>query len=198
MKRLILAFVVLAAVLPAVALAGTWNIDPVHSSVGFKIRHFFTKVGGTFTDYAGTIEFDPENPEAAKVKITIQAASINTNNEKRDGHLQSEDFFWVEKNPELTFRSTKVTKKGDGFLVEGLLTMRGVEKTVVLEAEFLGAGPDGWGGTRAGFTASTKVNRKDWGINWNKTLDQGGTVLSDDVTINLEIESILQEDKPGE
>jgi polyisoprenoid-binding protein YceI len=154
MKRLILAFVVLAAVLPAVALAGTWNIDPVHSSVGFKIRHFFTKVG--------------------------------------------EDFFWVEKNPELTFRSTKVTKKGDGFLVEGLLTMRGVEKTVVLEAEFLGAGPDGWGGTRAGFTASTKVNRKDWGINWNKTLDQGGTVLSDDVTINLEIESILQEDKPGE
>jgi polyisoprenoid-binding protein YceI len=167
--------------------------------VGFKVRHFFSNVPGQFNTFEGKISFDPEQPEAGSVEVLIQASSVDTNNEKRDGHLQSQDFFWVEKHPELTFKSTKVEAKDDGSLhVTGMLGMRGVENEVVLEGEFLGAGPDGWGGTRAGFTASTKVNRKDWGIEWNKALDQGGAVLGDEVTIQLDIEAVLQTEPVGE
>jgi len=195
MKRLLIAFSALSLLLlPVAGLAATWEIDPSHSNVGFKVRHFFSNVPGQFTEFEGTIAFDPEQPEAGSVEVLIQASSVDTDNEKRDGHLQSEDFFWVEKHPELSFRSSRVEAKDDGsLLVTGLLSMRGVEKEVVLEAEFLGAGPDGWGGTRAGFTASTQVNRKDWGIEWNKALDHGGAMLGDDVTIQLDIEAVLQE-----
>ncbi len=199
MKR-VLTSALLAAVLltPTLAVAATWNVDPSHSAVTFKVRHFFSKVPGQFTTFSGVIEFDPEKPEAASVNVTIDAASINTNNEKRDGHLQSEDFFWVEKHPELTFKSTKVEAKGDRLHITGMLSMRGVEKEVVLEAEFLGAGPDAWGGTRAGFTATTTVNRKDFGIEWNKILDKGGSMLGDDVAISLEIEATLHTEETGE
>jgi len=200
MKRLVPASILIALALPGIALAGAWKIDPAHSSVGFKIRHFFSKVPGAFTEFGGTIEFDPEKPEEAKVEVVIQAASIDTDHEKRDGHLRSEDFFWAEEHPEITFTSTAVKageEKGT-YLIEGLLSMRGVEKPVTLKAEFLGAGPDAWGGTRAGFTAAAEINRKEWNIEWNQVLDQGGAMLGDDVAINLEIEAVLQKEESGE
>jgi len=128
----------------------------------------------------------------------IQAASVDTDNERRDGHLQSEDFFFVEQHPEITFTSTGVTPTEDGLRVEGLLKMRGIEKPVVLETTFLGAGPDSWGGTRAGFSASTTINRKEWDINWNKALDQGGAMLGDDVAIVLDVEAVLAQEESVE
>ena len=198
MKRIILPLALAIMVLPAIALAGTWNIDPVHSSVGFQVRHMFSKVNGNFAEYSGTIHSDPDNLQNSSVEVVIAAASVNTNNEKRDGHLQGEDFFWVEKNPEITFKSTKVTRKGDMLMVEGLLTMRGKENPVVLEAEFLGSGADAWGNNRGGFSATTKVDRKEWDITYNKTLDKGGALLGDEVTITLEISAVLETEDAGE
>jgi polyisoprenoid-binding protein YceI len=184
----------LGMVAPPVVSAATWKIDTSHSNVGFKVRHFFSKVPGTFTQWEGTVVFDRENPVATEVQVTIDASSIDTGNEKRDTHLRGEDFFWTEEHPELTFQSSRVEETADGYRLHGLLGMRGVENPVVLNAKFLGAGPDGWGGTRAGFVATTTVNRKDWGINWNKALDQGGTVLSDDVEITIDLEAVLVEE----
>lgn len=198
MKR-ILTLLVLAALtaLPAASWAGSWDIDTSHSGVTFKVRHFFTKVPGKFTDFGGSIVFDPAKPEAASVQVTINAKSIDTEHEKRDAHLNSEDFFFTEQHPQITFKSTKVAKQGDLFMVDGLLTMRGVEKPVTLSTEFLGAGPDGFGGTRAGFTATTTINRKDFGINWNRTLDQGGVMLGDEVEVTLEIEAVEKQEEGG-
>ena len=197
MKRLMSLVVASMFLVPAAAEAATWEIDPSHSNVQFKVRHFFTKVGGEFNTFSGTIEFDPKKPENLSVAVTIDPASVDTNNEKRDWHLRSEDFFWVEEHPEMTFTSTKATQKDGKLWVEGMLNMRGVEKPVTLEAEFLGAGPDAWGGTRAGFTATGKLNRKDFGINWNKTLDTGA-MLGDEVEIILEIEAIQKAAAEGE
>ncbi len=198
MKRIILPLALAIMALPAAALAGTWDIDPVHSSVGFQIRHMFSRVNGSFTEYSGTINYDPDNPENLSIEVVILAASITTNNEKRDGHLRSEEFFWVEEHPEITFKSTKVTKKGDMLMIEGLLTMRGKENPAVLEAEFLGSGMDAWGNNRGGFSATTKVDRKKWGITYNKTLDKGGALLGDEVTITLEISAVLQVEESEE
>ena len=199
MKSL-LALIALVGVLavPAASQAGTWNIDASHSNVDFKIRHFFSKVGGSFNEFAGVVHFDPADVAATSAEVTIQAASIDTANEKRDGHLQSEDFFFVEQHPTITFKSTGVTTGDDDnhFQLQGLLTMRGVEKPVTLDVEFLGAGPDAWGNTRAGFTATTTLNRKDWNIEWNKTLDTGSVMLGDDVEITLELETVME--KPAE
>ena len=181
-----------------VAAAGTWNIDANHSSVGFKVRHFFSKVTGEFTNFSGTVDFGPDNMENTKVSVEIDAASVNTNSEKRDGHLQSDDFFAVETHPTLTFTSTSFKKGEDGWVMEGLLTMRGVEKQVSLNVEFLGSGPNGWGGQTAGFSATGKLNRKDFGVSWNKVLDTGGTVLSDEVEFSIEIEAVEATEESGE
>jgi polyisoprenoid-binding protein YceI len=179
------------------AAPSTWTIDPNHSQVGFSIRHFFSKVPGNFTKFSGAIVYDAEKPAASSVKAEIEASSINTNNEKRDNHLRSEDFFFVEKYPTITFESTKVTKVGEGkLLVEGNLTMRGVTKPTSLDVTFLGAGPALGGDQRAGFEASTKVNRKDFNILWNKALDHGGTMLGDDVEITIAIEGVLRSAEP--
>ena len=173
----------------AQAAPATYAIDTNHSNVGFSVRHFFSQVPGNFTKFTGTIVYDPAKPAESTVKAEIDPSSINTRNEKRDGHLKSEDFFFVEKYPTLTFESTKVTAAGEGKLkVDGNLTMRGVTKPVTLDVTYLGSGNTG-NGVKAGFTAVTKVNRKDFGINWNKVLDQGGTMLSDDVEIRLDIEA---------
>ena len=176
------------------AEATQWKIDGAHSVAGFEIRHIFTKVPGRFTDVAGTIVFDEKDPSKASVEATIQARSIFTSNEKRDNHLRSADFFDVEKFPTLTFKSTKVTPGPDKTLkVEGDLTIKGVTKKVVLDAAFLGSGDFGIGGNKmsvkAGFEARTKIDRKDYGIVWNKTLDAGGTLLGDNVDIVLTIEA---------
>ena len=166
--------------------------------MGFSIRHFFSKVPGQFKDFSGTIVMDEKSPPASSVEVTIQAASISTDNERRDAHLRSPDFFDVDTFPTLTFKSTKVAPAGkDKVKIAGDLTMRGVTKTVVLDVEFLGMGQVGIGGqsmgTKAGFDATTTVNRKDFGINWNKTLDQGGLMLGDDVAISLHVEANLKQ-----
>jgi len=174
----------------AQAAPTTWTIDPNHSNVTFTIRHFFSKVTGSFTKFSGSVVYDPANPAASSAKAEIDAASINTSNDRRDGHLRSPDFFDVAKYPALTFESTKVTADGSKLKIEGNLTMHGVTKPVTLEGEFLGAGP-AMGGQRAGFEASTKVDRKDFGIVWNKVVDQG-TMLGDDVEIRLAIEGATE------
>jgi polyisoprenoid-binding protein YceI len=176
----------------ALAAPQVYDIDPSHSRVEFTIRHMFSKVTGNFGTFKGTVTYDAANPAASSVTAEIDASSIDTNNEKRDGHLKSPDFFDAAKYPTLTFTSTKVTPAAEGKLkVEGNLTIHGVTKLVVLEAAFLGAGPGLDGVTRAGFEGETKVDRKDYGIVWNKALDQGGTLLGDDVQINLEVEAVL-------
>ncbi|HZI89432.1 MAG TPA: YceI family protein [Candidatus Polarisedimenticolia bacterium] len=187
-STLLLGSLLLAA--PALAAPQTYDIDPVHSRVEFTIRHLFSKVTGNFGAFKGTILYDPASPASSSVKAEIDASSIDTNNDRRDGHLKSPDFFDVAKYPTLTFASTKVTPAGEGkFKIQGVLTMRGVSKPVTLDASFLGAGPGMDGVPHAGFEATTKVDRKDYGILWNKALDQGGTLLGDDVSINLEIEA---------
>jgi polyisoprenoid-binding protein YceI len=168
----------------------TWNIDTNHSSVDFSVRHLFSKVPGKFTKFSGTIVYDPAKPAASSVKAEIDASTINTANERRDKHLKSEDFFDVAKYPTLTFESTKVTPNGENKLkVDGNLTMHGVTKPVVLDVSFLGSGPGPQGGQVSGFEAVTKVNRKDFNIIWNRNLDQGGTLLGEDVEIRLNVEA---------
>ena len=177
--------------LPALAAPQAYEIDPVHSRVEFTIRHMFSKVTGNFGAFKGTIKYDAAAPAASTTSVEIDASSIDTNNDRRDAHLKSADFFDVAKFPTLTFTSGKVTAGEEGkFKVEGTLTMHGISKPVVLDASFLGAGPGMDGAMRAGFEAVTKVDRKDYGIIWNKALDQGSTLLGDEVTINLEIEAV--------
>lgn len=179
----------------AFAAPAKYAIDKTHTEVGFDVRHFFTKVHGRFNDFQATILFDEKDPSKISVDASAVTASISTDNEKRDGHLRSADFFDAEKYPALTFKSTKVTANGKNkYKIAGDLTMRGVTKPVVFDAEFLGAGATGMG-TKAGFAATAVVNRKDFGINWNKALDNGGMVLSDDVTlvINLEANQVKEE-----
>ena len=185
----------------ASAAPKTFVFDRSHSEVGFNVRHFFSKVHGRFENYSGTLVFDAKNLAASTVEVTIADTSINTQNERRDNHLRSEDFFWTAKYPTLTFKSTKVVPGRDStsFSVLGDLTMRGVTKPVTLAVEFLGSGEVSIGGnsmgTRAGFIGTTKVNRKDYGINWNKVLDNGGAMLGEDVEIVLNIEAMEKEQK---
>ena len=200
MKRIHVALVLALASIASAASAAplTFDIDKPHSQVGFSIRHFFSKVPGQFKDFSGTIVMDQNAPAASSVEVTIQAASISTDNEARDTHLKSQDFFAADSLPTLTFKSTKVAPAGkDKYKVTGDFTMHGITKPVVLEVEFLGMGQVGIGGrsmgTKAGFDASTTLNRKDFGINWNKTLDQGGLMLGEDVAISLHIEANLKQ-----
>jgi polyisoprenoid-binding protein YceI len=187
---------------PALVQAETHQIpvDPVHSQVGFSIRHLVSKVPGHFDEFSGTITIDPANVASTlKIEGTVQAASINTRNEKRDGHLRSEDFFAVEKYPEITFVSKSVTKDGDDYEISGDLTMRGVTKRVVLEAEYGGVATNPFTGTpTVGLSLEGEVNRKDFGIEWNKTLDAGGVMLGDEVDIRIEIEATVPPPAQGE
>ncbi len=192
-KTAILTALVLVLGFGTVTAQGTYGIDTVHSNVGFKVRHLVSKTGGEFTDFDGTIVADFGNLGASSVKFTIQTASIDTKNEKRDGHLRSADFFDAEKYPEITFTSSKITKiDGDSYAVTGTLTMHGVSKEVILTVDFLGE-MTAMGGTRAGYELTTTINRKDFGISWNRALDAGGFVLGDDVEINVNLEVIKQE-----
>lgn len=188
--RLIAALAVVIAVAPSALRAEVYVIDTAHSQVGFRIKHLVGKVPGRFTSFSGTIDYTPGKPESWKVDAKIDPATINTDNEKRDGHLKSPDFFDVAKFPAMTFKSTKVTGvKGEAAKLHGDLTMHGVTKPVVLDLEIGGAAKDPWGNARAGFSAAGTLNRKDFGIVWNKTLDAGGLMLGDDVAITLDIEA---------
>jgi polyisoprenoid-binding protein YceI len=173
------------------ARAAAYTIDAAHSSVSFKIKHLASRVVGSFKDFSGTIEFDEKAPKKASVDATIQTASIDTRNEKRDGHLRSADFFEAEKYPTITFKSKKVEAAvKDKLKVTGDFTMHGVTKPVTLNVEYLGSAKDPAGKVRAGFSATGKLNRKDFGIVWNKALDNGGFILGDDVEVAIEIEAI--------
>ena len=192
-KTTLLTALVLALGFGTVSAQGTYGIDSSHSSVGFKVRHLVSKVSGGFNEFDGTIVSDVGNLDASSVEFTIQATSIDTKNEKRDGHLRSADFFDVEKYPEITFKSSKITKiDGDSFAVAGTLTMHGVSKEITLTVDFLGE-MTAMGGTRAGYELTTSLNRKDFGISWNRALDAGGFVLGDDVEISIDLEVIKQE-----
>ena len=190
-RAVTLATVLALGALPS--LAGTYAVDPSHSDTSFLIRHLVSKVRGNFTTFEGTIRFDPANPEAGSVSFAIDAASIDTGNERRDGHLRGEDFFDVEKFPKITFDSKSFKKTGaNTFDVSGTLTMHGVAKEIVLPVGFLGEANDPWGNTRAGFETAITLDRKDYGINWNSALDQGGFMLGDEVDIEINLEVIKE------
>lgn len=175
------------------AFAATYAIDRDHSTVGFKVRHLFSNVRGQFNDFSGAIDYEPGQPETWKVEATIQAASIDTNVEKRDTHLRSKDFFDVAAYPALAFRSTGVREATPaGVKLDGVLSLHGVEKPVTLDLAVHGVGKDPWGNTRAGFTATTTINRKDYGLTWNQTLETGQLLVGDEVEITLEIEGIAK------
>jgi polyisoprenoid-binding protein YceI len=180
------------AVLPGLALADseTFTLDGVHSQVGFKVRHFVSKVNGRFAEYEGAVNIDRAKPEASSVDVTIKTASITTDNARRDDHLRSPDFFDAAKYPTITFKSTKIVAKGNNaYDVTGNFTLHGVTKEITVPVSFMGFIKDPRGGEKAGFEASTVINRKDYGIVWNQTLDAGGTVLGDDVTVDLNFEA---------
>ena len=175
-------------------VAGTWEIDPVHSDVSFNVRHMMvSKVRGSFRTFSGAITIT-DDPGTASAEATIDLASIETNNEQRDGHIKSADFFEVEKYPTMTFRSTGVRADGGDYVVTGDLTLKGVTKSVDLNVEVGGAGPDAFGGTRAGFTANTTINRSDFGVDISMPMDGGGVVVGEKVSVQLEIEAVLKTD----
>jgi polyisoprenoid-binding protein YceI len=191
MKRLWILFAALTLSQTAFAAQETYNIDPAHSEVGFKIRHMFSDVHGRFTKYEGKILVDPDKMEKGSVEVSIEAASVNTDNDKRDTHLRTPDFFDAAKYPKLVFKSTSAKKTGkDTYQITGNLTIRDKTKPVVLDVEVKGFGADPMGSYRSGFHATTRIDRKDFGINWNKALDQGGMFIGDDVGIDLSIEAV--------
>jgi polyisoprenoid-binding protein YceI len=176
-------------------VAGTWTIDPVHSEVSFTVRHMMvSKVRGRFDKFEGTITTAPD-PLKSSVSATVDLGSVNTGNDTRDNHIRSEDFFHAEKHPTMTFQSTGVRQDGGEFLLDGDLTLRGVTRPVTFRLEVNGFGPDPYGGTRAGFSATTEINRNEWNVSYNGPIPGAGTgmVLSDKVTINLEIEGVLSQ-----
>ena len=192
MKRIIIAAAMIFSI-PYAAVASTWTIDPDHSNFGFKIKHLMvSNVKGNFEKYSGVIEINDKDVTKSKVEVTIETNSINTNVKKRDDHLRSADFFDVAKYPTMTFVSKQVVSAGqDKFTVTGDFTLHGVTKEVVLNLEGpAGESKDPWGNIRKGATATTKINRKDFGLKWNQALETGGVLVGDDVEITLEVEMI--------
>lgn len=183
----------LLAVNPS-AWAATYAIDPDHTTVEFKIRHLFSYVRGTFNAFEGTFVYDPDHPEAWEAQATIQAASIDTRVEQRDNHLRSKDFFHVEQYPTMTFNSTEVTDVTErSAKLHGLLTIHGVTKPVVFDLAIHGVAKDPWGNVRAGFTATTTIDRTEFGLTWNEVLETGQVLVGKEVEITLEVEGIAQE-----
>ena len=170
-------------------LTGTYTIDPSHSRVGFVARHaMVTKVRGGFNDFAGTFTIDADEPSASTAELTIQAASIDTRNADRDAHLRSNDFFAMEQHPTITFVSTAVEHVGgDDYRVTGDLTIKDVTKPVTVDVEFTGSSKDPYGNTRVGLEGSVVINRKDWGVNFNAALETGGVLISEKVTLEIEL-----------
>ena len=172
--------------------SGVWNVDPVHSSIGFVARHLMvSKVRGGFTSFSGTITI-AENPLESKVEATVDVTSTSTGDDTRDAHLKSPDFFDAEKYPTMTLASTGIEADGKDYVLRTDLTIKGITKPVDFELEFDGVSGDPWGGTRAGFSAEAEVNRKDWGLEWNVVLETGGVMLGEKVKIQLDVEAVLQ------
>jgi polyisoprenoid-binding protein YceI len=180
---------------PRISAGATYQVDPNHSTVIFKVRHLFSTVVGRFDKFSGTITFDPNDPAKVKVEGAVEVTSINTNNAKRDDHLRSKDFFDVQQFPTLTFVTTGVPaldpSKKSGKL-DGNLTIHGVTKPVVIDAFYLGEDKDPSGNVRAGFSGKTKLNRKDFGLTWNKALESGGVLVGDEIEIEIDAEGVAQ------
>ena len=176
-------------------LTGTYAIDPTHSRIGFVARHaMVTKVRGSFNEFEGSGYFDAEDPASSRLALTIQAASIDTRNPDRDGHLKSNDFFDMEKYPAITFTSTAVDQvDSENYRVTGDLTIKGVTKPVTVDFEYTGTAVDPYGNTRIGLEGKTTVNRKDWGVNWNAALEAGGVLVSEKVTLEFEVSAVRNE-----
>jgi polyisoprenoid-binding protein YceI len=172
--------------------SGTWRLDPAHSEIAFSVRHLaISKVKGTFEQFDVTVEA-PENPSDATVTATIEIASVNTKQAQRDGHLRTSDFFAADEHPQMRFVSTAFHPEEDGtFVLEGDLTLRGVTKPVRLKGDFGGITTDGYGQTKAGIEATTKINRHDFGVSWNAAVEAGGMTLGDEVTITFDLQFVL-------
>ncbi len=169
-----------------------YEIDPAHSEVEFAVKHLmFTTVKGRFAGVTGTIKLDDQSPGSSSVDVTIDATTVDTRQEQRDAHLKSADFFDVEKYPTLTFKSTKVDLNGSDLRITGDLTLHGVTRQVVLEGEENGRGPDPWGNEKIAFSFKTKVDRTDFGLNYNQVLEAGGVLVGTDIRITLEIQAKL-------
>lgn len=171
-----------------------WTIDSSHSAIHFSVRHMMiSTVRGEFRNFSGTVNFNQDNPIQSTVEVEVDTASVNTRDEKRDGHLQSADFFDVENYPVATFKSTRAEQTSDttGKLY-GDLTIRDITKPIVLDVEFNGLAKSPWGTTSAGFSATTKLNRKEWGLNWNAALETGGVLVGDDIKVEVEVEIVQQ------
>jgi len=190
MNRKFFAVAILATLVALPLSADTFSIDPAHSEVGFTIRHLVSNVRGRFNEFSGKVNLDPKNLPSSSVDFHIKSTSIDTSVPDRDKHLRSADFFDVEKFPEITFKSESIKATGkDRFDVTGTLTLHGVSKKVTLPVTYLGQVKDPWGGTRAGFETVTTLNRKDFGIVWNKALDNGGVMLGEDVKVDINLET---------
>lgn len=174
------------------SLTGTYAVDATHSRIGFVARHaMVTKVRGSFNEFEGSGYFDAENPANSRLALTIQAASIDTRNADRDGHLKSNDFFDMETYPEITFASTAVEQvDAENYRVTGDLTIKDITKPVTVNFEYTGTAVDPFGNTRVGFEGKTTVNRKDWGISWNAALEAGGVLVGEKVTLEFEVSAI--------
>jgi polyisoprenoid-binding protein YceI len=174
-------------------ISGDYVLDPSHTTIGFTARHaMVTKVRGHFSQFEGTAHVDTSNPANSSVKVVIEAASVTTGNEQRDGHLRTPDFFDIENHPTMTFTSTGLEGSGSDYKLHGDLTLKGVTRPVTFDLEVGGVAKDPWGNTKAGFTASTTVNRKDFGLTYNAALETGGVLIGDKVTIELDIEAALK------
>jgi polyisoprenoid-binding protein YceI len=174
------------------SLTGSYTIDQAHSRIGFVARHaMVTKVRGSFNEFTGAGYFDAEDPANSSMTLTVKAASIDSRNADRDAHLRSNDFFAMEQHPEITFISTGIEQVDDeNLLVTGDLTIKGITRPVTIEVEYTGAAVDPYGNQRIGFEGRTTINRKDWGVNWNATLEAGGVLVSEKVTLELEVSAI--------
>jgi polyisoprenoid-binding protein YceI len=196
MRRIIIPILtlILAVFLTLPVMAEVYEIDPTHSSIGFSVKHMvISKVRGGFDTFSGQFEFKERDPSSWRVTATAETASVNTGNDNRDEHLRNADFFDVEKFPTLTFEGKHVTvDKRGGYLLHGELTLHGVTKHMELVLEYNGSIKDPWGNNRAGFSASGKINRKDYGLAWNKVMEGGGLTVGEDVEITIEIEGIRQ------
>lgn len=173
-------------------VAGTWDIDPVHTEIGFSVRHMMvSKVRGRFKTFSGQF-VTGEDPLQSSVTAEIDLNSIDTGQEQRDDHIRSADFFEVQKYPTMTYRSTGIRAEGDHYVLDGELTLKGVTKQVPLTLELNGFGPDPFGGTRAGFTATGEINRRDFGVDFSAPMETGGVVVADKINLQLEVEAVLK------
>lgn len=195
MKKGRFVFILITALLLTTGISraemARYDVDPDHSTVEFRVAHMvISKITGRFTDYTGFIEMDPDTMKVRNLEAVIQTASVNTGQAKRDAHLRQADFFNVEKYPTMTYKLKTYRKEGDDYVAIGDLTLLGVTREVTLVGRLNGLTKDPWGNTRAGFTAEGKLNRKEFGMNWNKVLDNGGLVVGEEIYIKLDIECI--------